>query len=275
MKLISWNIDSLNAALTSDSNRAQLSRQVLETIKYENADIIAIQETKLPAKGPSKKHLEILEEQFSDYTSVWVSSQEPARKSYAGTMFLYKNELEPEVTRPFIDSPCTMDSEGRIISLEFDNFYVTNVYTPNAGSSLGRLDDRQLWDEKYADYLSKLDEEKPVIACGDFNVAHEEIDLAHPESNRRSAGFTDEERQGFTNLLDRGFTDTFRHIHGDVEGVYTWWAQRVKTSKINNSGWRIDYFLVSDRIKDKVTRSEMIDSGTRQDHTPIILEIDL
>ncbi|WP_103981088.1 exodeoxyribonuclease III [Helcococcus massiliensis] len=275
MKLISWNIDSLNAALTSDSNRAQLSRQVLETIKYENADIIAIQETKLPAKGPSKKHLEILEEQFPDYTSVWVSSQEPARKSYAGTMFLYKNELEPEVTRPFIDSPCTMDSEGRIISLEFDNFYVTNVYTPNAGSSLGRLDDRQLWDEKYADYLSKLDEEKPVIACGDFNVAHEEIDLAHPESNRRSAGFTDEERQGFTNLLDRGFTDTFRHIHGDVEGVYTWWAQRVKTSKINNSGWRIDYFLVSDRIKDKVTRSEMIDSGTRQDHTPIILEIDL
>lgn len=275
MKLISWNIDSLNAALTSDSNRAQLSRQVLETIKYENADIIAIQETKLPAKGLSKKHLEILEEQFPDYTSVWVSSQEPARKSYAGTMFLYKNELEPEVTRPFIDSPCTMDSEGRIISLEFDNFYVTNVYTPNAGSSLGRLDDRQLWDEKYADYLSKLDEEKPVIACGDFNVAHKEIDLAHPESNRRSAGFTDEERQGFTNLLDRGFTDTFRHIHGDVEGVYTWWAQRVKTSKINNSGWRIDYFLVSDRIKYKVTRSEMIDSGTRQDHTPIILEIDL
>ena len=275
MKLISWNIDSLNAALTSDSNRAQLSRQVLETIKYENADIIAIQETKLPAKGPSKKHMEILEEKFPEYKYVWVSSQEPARKSYAGTMFLYKKELDPEVTRPIIDSPCTMDSEGRIISLEFDNFYVTNVYTPNAGSSLARLDDRQVWDGKYADYLSKLDENKPVIACGDFNVAHEEIDLAHPENNRRSAGFTDEERQGFTNLLNKGFTDTFRHIHGDVEGVYTWWAQRVKTSKINNSGWRIDYFLVSDRIKDQVTRSEMIDSGSRQDHTPIVLEIDL
>ena len=114
-----------------------------------------------------------------------------------------------------------------------------------------------------------------MIACGDFNVAHKEIDLAHPESNHMSAGFTDEEREGFTNLLARGFTDTFRYVHGDVKDVYSWWAQRVRTSKTNNSGWRIDYFLVSDRIKEQVKRSEMIDSGPRQDHAPILLEVDL
>ncbi|NLY81379.1 MAG: exodeoxyribonuclease, partial [Clostridiales bacterium] len=154
-------------------------------------------------------------------------------------------------------------------------FYLTQVYTPNAGDELNRLEDRQIWDEKFADYLSNLDQEKFVIVSGDLNVAHKEIDLAHPNSNRDSAGFTDEERQGFTNLLEKGFTDTFRHIHGDVKGMYTWWAQRAKTSKINNSGWRIDYWLVSDRIADKVIKSEMIDSGPRQDHTPILIEINL
>ena len=160
------------------------------------------------------------------------------------------------------------------MTLEFEDFYFTHVYTPNAGSELARLEERQEWDVRYADYLSSLDKVKPVIATGDFNVAHREIDLAHPANNRRSAGFTDEEREGFSQLLDHGFTDTFRHVHGDVEGVYTWWAQRAKTSKINNSGWRIDYFLVSDRIADKVLKSEMIDSGDRQDHTPILLEMD-
>ena len=168
-----------------------------------------------------------------------------------------------------------MDAEGRMITLEFDDFYLTQVYTPNAGDGLKRLSDRQIWDEKYADYLERLDKEKPVLATGDYNVAHKEIDLAHPNNNRRSAGFTDEERQGFTNLLNRGFTDTFRLINGDVEGVYSWWAQRAKTSKINNSGWRIDYWLVSDRIKDKVVKSEMIDSGPRQDHTPILIELNM
>jgi exodeoxyribonuclease-3 len=150
-----------------------------------------------------------------------------------------------------------------------------NVYTPNAGDGLKRLKERQEWDQKYGDYLAKLDQKKPVIACGDFNVAHQEIDLANPASNHMSAGFTDEERAGFTNLLNRGFTDTFRHIHGDVKDVYSWWGQRIKTSKMNNSGWRIDYFIVSDRIKDKVTKSEMIDSGERQDHTPIVLEVEI
>jgi len=271
---ISWNIDSLNAALTGTSERAGLSRRVLETIIEYNPEVIGLQETKLPATGPTKKHLGILDEMFPDYEIVWNSSVEPARKGYAGTMFLYKKHLSPEVTYPEIGAPDTMDLEGRIITLEFDQFYLTQVYTPNAGDGLTRLEDRQIWDRKYADYLVELDKHKPVIATGDFNVAHKEIDLAHPDNNRRSPGFTDEEREGFTNLLEKGFTDTFRYLHGDVTGVYTWWAQRARTSKINNSGWRIDYFLVSDRIADKVVRSEMIDSGPRQDHTPILLEID-
>ncbi|SHK49319.1 exodeoxyribonuclease-3 [Hathewaya proteolytica DSM 3090] len=273
MKFISWNIDSLNAALTSDSNRAVLTRKVFDVILEKDPDVIAIQETKLPTKGPSKKHMEQLGEYFKGYSYVWRSSQEPARKSYAGTMFLFKDKYCPEVFYPDIQAPDTMDLEGRIITLDFGEFYLTQVYTPNAGDNLKRLKERQVWDEKYAEYLQSLDKEKAVIATGDYNVAHKEIDLAHPQNNRMSAGFTDEEREGFTNLLNKGFTDTFRYIHGDVTDVYSWWGQRIKTSKINNSGWRIDYFLVSDRIADKVVKSEMIDSGERQDHTPILLEI--
>lgn len=275
MKLISWNIDSLNAALTSDSARALLSREVLRTVAEHDADVVAIQETKLPAKGPSKKHLEVLEEYFPGYQLAWVSSDEPARKGYAGTMFLYKPEHTPQVTYPKIEGPTTMDFEGRMITLEFEDFYVTQVYTPNASEGLRRLADRQVWDALYANYLATLDASKPVLATGDFNVAHTEIDLANPKSNTRSPGFTIEEREGFSNLLAKGFTDTFRHLHGDVTGAYTWWAQRSRTSKINNTGWRIDYWLVSDRLADKVSKSEMIDSGTRQDHTPILLEIEL
>ncbi|WP_460057779.1 exodeoxyribonuclease III [Pseudolactococcus yaeyamensis] len=275
MKFISWNIDSLNAALTSDSPRAQLSQAVLTTLASLDADVIALQETKLSGKGPTKKHLEILAERFPDYVIAWRSSVEPARKGYAGTMFLYKQNLSVTIETPEIGAPSTMDSEGRIITLDFDNFYLTQVYTPNAGDGLKRLAERQIWDEKYRDYLIELDAKKPVIATGDYNVAHFEIDLAHPNNNRNSPGFTDEERQGFTNLLAAGFTDTFRHVHGQVPNVYSWWAQRSKTSKINNAGWRIDYWLTSTSIADKVTKSEMIDSGARQDHTPILLEIDL
>lgn len=275
MTFISWNIDSLNAALTGNSARASLSRRVLDTIKEYNPLIIALQETKLPVKGPTKKHFEILKERFPEYSMVWNSSVEPARKGYAGTMFLYRNHLKPAVTIPAIGAPGTLDAEGRIITLEFEDFYLIQVYTPNAGEKLNRLAERQLWDIKFAEYLAKLDSKKYVVATGDFNVAHREIDLAHPNNNRNSAGFTDQERQGFSNLLAKGFTDTFRHLHGDIENVYSWWAQRAKTSKINNSGWRIDYWLVSDRIAGRVVRSEMIDSGPRQDHTPILLQIDL
>ncbi|HFU6847927.1 TPA: exodeoxyribonuclease III [Streptococcus agalactiae] len=275
MKLISWNIDSLNAALTSESTRALMSRQVIDTLVAEDADIIAIQETKLSAKGPTKKHLEVLETYFPEYDLVWRSSVEPARKGYAGTMFLYRKGLNPIVSFPEIDAPTTMDNEGRIITLELENCYITQVYTPNAGDGLKRLADRQIWDIKYAEYLATLDSQKPVLATGDYNVAHKEIDLANPSSNRRSAGFTAEERQGFTYLLAKGFTDTFRYLHGDVPNVYSWWAQRSRTSKINNTGWRIDYWLTSNRVADKITKSEMIHSGDRQDHTPIILEIEL
>lgn len=275
MKIISWNIDSLNAALTSDSARALLSRDVLYTIQAHQADIIAIQETKLSAKGPTKAHIANLEEIFANYSVFWRSSVEPARKGYAGTMFLVREGLDVTPTAPQIEAPTTMDFEGRILTLELENLYVTQVYTPNVGDALVRLADRQQWDILYSNYLSELDKTKPVVAVGDFNVAHKEIDLAHPDRNHFSAGFTDEERAGFSNLLDAGFIDSFRHLHGDVEGVYTWWAQRVKTSKINNSGWRIDYALVSERLGDKVIKSEMIDSGTRQDHTPILIELDI
>lgn len=275
MKLISWNIDSLNAALTGESPRALLSRAVLDTLVTKDPDILAIQETKLSATGPTKKHMEILLSYFPNHLHVWRSSVEPARKGYAGTLFLYRNTLNPVVTFPEIGAPDPMDAEGRIITLEFDDFYVTQVYTPNAGDQLRRLPERQEWDIKYAEYLVSLDRNKPVLATGDYNVAHHEIDLANPASNRRSAGFTDEERAGFTALLAKGFTDTFRYLHGDIPNVYTWWAQRSKTSKINNTGWRIDYWLTSNRIADKVIKSEMIHSGERQDHTPILLEIDL
>jgi exodeoxyribonuclease-3 len=275
LTFISWNIDSLNAALTGNSARALLSRNVLATIIEHKPLIIALQETKLASKGPTAKHFRILTDKFPEYDIVWNCSVEPARKGYAGTMFLYKNHLTPVVTTPTIGAPGTLDAEGRIMTLEFENFYLTQVYTPNAGENLNRLDERMVWDVKFADYLTELDRKKYVVATGDFNVAHREIDLAHPNNNRNTAGFTDQERQGFTNLLAQGFTDTFRYVHGDRESVYTWWTQRAKTSKINNSGWRIDYWLVSDRIADRVEKSEMIDSGPRQDHAPILLKIGL
>jgi len=273
MKLISWNIDSINAALTSDSSRAQLSRKVLDTIKAEDADIIAIQETKLPANGMNAKQKEVLSQYFPDYKVEFVSSVPPAKKGYAGTMILYKNTLSAEISAPKIEAPDTMDSEGRLLTLDLGDFYLVNVYTPNAGDGLKRLADRQKWDICYANYLSNLDKEKPVIACGDFNVAHKEIDLANPDSNHLSAGFTDEERAGFSNLLQKGFVDTFRYLNGDVEKVYSWWSQRITTAKMNNAGWRIDYFLVSERIKDKVQKSTMLDTGDRADHAPLLLEI--
>lgn len=273
---ISWNIDSLNAALTGTSNRAALSMAVIEKISIGNPDILAIQETKLRETGPTKAHLEGLEHFFPDYSIAFRSSVEPARKGYAGTMFLYKKTLPaPIITYPKIGAPDTMDSEGRIITLEFPNFYVTTVYTPNSQEGLVRLDLRGKWDDKYREYLNSLDVQKPVIVCGDFNTAYREIDLANPKGNHQSPGFTDKEREKFGQLLATGFTDTFRYIHGDVEGLYSWFAQRVKSSKINNSGWRIDYYLVSNRIANKIKKSEMIDSGARLDHTPIILEIEL
>ena len=283
-KFISWNIDSLNAALTGTSDRAALSMAVVEQLAASEADVIAIQETKLNGDlKKTNKVLEILGSHFPDYEIVHRISTPPARKGYSGTMFLYKKSLpEPVITMPEIGAPEPMDSEGRIITLEFPDFFVTTVYTPNAGDALNRLDLRGQWDDRYRAYLQLLDSQKPVFACGDFNAAYTEIDLANPKGNRNSAGFTDQEREKFGLLLAAGFTDSFRKIHGNVESyyapgrsIYTWFAQRSRTAKINNSGWRIDYWLVSDRLADKITRAEPLDSGARQDHVPSDLEINI
>lgn len=283
-KFISWNIDSLNAALTGTSARAELSQAVVNTIAAENPEVLAIQETKLNDDAKKTgKILAILQEKFPEYAVVHRISTPPARKGYAGTMFLYKKALpEPVVTFPEIDAPVTMDQEGRVITLEFPEFFVTTVYTPNAGEGLNRLELRGEWDDRYRSYLRQLDSEKPVFACGDFNAAHTEIDLANPSGNRNSAGFTDQEREKFGKLLEAGFTDTFRALHPEATGFfaegkssYTWFAQRSRTAKINNSGWRIDYWLVSNRVADHVKLSEPLDSGTRQDHVPIKLEFSL
>ena len=273
MKIISWNIDSLNAALTGSSDRAVLTRKVVEDIAEENAQIIAIQETKLPTAGMNAKQEKALKDYFADYEIAYISSEPPARKGYAGTMILYKKDIGLGVEKPHIGAPDTMDMEGRIITLETKDFYLVCVYTPNAGDGLKRLGERQEWDIKFKEYLLTLDAKKPVIACGDFNVAHEEIDLAYPDNNHSSAGFTDEERSGFSEILKAGFVDSFRFINGDIRDKYSWWSQRIKTSKSNNSGWRIDYFIVSERIKDKIKRSDMMDSGARADHAPIFIEM--
>lgn len=293
MKFISWNIDSLNAALTGTSDRSELTRDVIKTITDEKPDFIAIQETKLPEGGMNAKQEAAFEEAFPGYAYTCVSSAPPARKGYAGTMMLYRKNLGTiaavsggsdgrislgdglAAELPVIGAPDTMDNEGRLITLETEKFYFNTVYTPNAGDGLKRLSDRQVWDKQYTKYLQELDRKKPVIACGDFNCAHEEIDLKNPDTNHMSAGFTDEERAGFSNLLSAGFSDTFRELHPGQGGLYSWWAQRIRQAKANNAGWRIDYFLVSSRLMEKVTRSEMLSSGPRADHCPIVLELDI
>lgn len=283
-QFISWNIDSLNAALTGKSPRSDLSRAVLQKIVQLHPTVLAIQETKLSAdQNKVKKLLQLLTDYFPDYAVEYRISEPPARKGYAGTMMLYLKSLpQPQVTFPHIGAPEPTDDEGRMITLEFPEFFVTTVYTPNAGQDLNRLALRQEWDDCYRQYLTQLDQQKPVLACGDFNVAHEEIDLAHPQNNHHSSGFTDEERQKFSQLLAAGFTDSFRYLYPQAQGfyqeqrsVYTWFPQRVRTSKQNNSGWRIDYWLVSNRLADKIEISEPLATGERQDHLPILLKFSM
>ncbi|RHW51109.1 exodeoxyribonuclease [Bombilactobacillus bombi] len=283
-QFISWNIDSLNAALTGKSPRSDLTRAVLQKIVQLHPTVLAIQETKLSAdQNKVKKLLQLLTDYFPDYAVEYRISEPPARKGYAGTMMLYLKSLpQPQVTFPHIGAPEPTDDEGRMITLEFPEFFVTTVYTPNAGQDLNRLALRQEWDDCYRQYLTQLDQQKPVLACGDFNVAHEEIDLAHPQNNHHSSGFTDEERQKFSQLLAAGFTDSFRYLYPQAQGfyqeqrsVYTWFPQRVRTSKQNNSGWRIDYWLVSNRLADKIEISEPLATGERQDHLPILLKFSM
>lgn len=269
MKLISWNIDSLNAALEHKSARGELTWQTLNAIAQLQPDVFAIQETKAKATGLTKKQRITLEELFPGYYQYVNSST--GRSGYAGTLMLARVEPE-QVTFPTIGAPGEMDLEGRIITLEYPDLYISTVYTPNSGSELKRLADRQAWDDAYRAYLLRLDSKKPVIASGDYNVAYQEIDLKNPKSNHHSAGFTDEERDKFGKLLSAGFIDTFRTLYPDQTGVYTWWAQISKTAKINNSGWRIDYYLASQRLQANLQDFQVLDTGVRRDHAPICVE---
>ena len=202
------------------------------------------------------------------YIQFWNSAE---KKGYSGTVtFTLK---EPLSVQNDIDAP-GHDREGRTITLEYDNFYIINVYTPNAQEGLARIDYRMEWEDAFRTYVKKLDVKKPVIICGDLNVAHQEIDLKNPKSNRGNAGFSDEERAKFTELLEAGFTDTFRHLYPDLEGAYTWWTYRFN-ARANNAGWRIDYFLVSDRIKNKVNDVILRNDVYGSDHCPVVMYIEL
>ena len=193
------------------------------------------------------------------------------KKGYSGTAVFTK--MPPLSVKNGMDIP-EHDNEGRVITCEFEKFYLVTVYTPNAQSELARLDYSMTWDDAFREFLLELDAKKPVIVCGDMNVAHKEIDLKNPGPNRGSAGFTDEEREKFTKLLDAGFTDTFRHLHPDLIGAYSWWSYRFKARQ-NNAGWRIDYFLVSDRIKDKIVTASILPEVMGSDHCPVMLEMEL
>ena len=193
------------------------------------------------------------------------------KKGYSGTAVFTK--MQPLAVTYGLGIP-EHDNEGRVITCEYEQFYLVTVYTPNAQSELARLDYRMTWDDAFREFLLELDAKKPVIVCGDMNVAHKEIDLKNPGPNRGSAGFTDEEREKFTKLLDAGFTDTFRHLHPDLTGAYSWWSYRFKARQ-NNAGWRIDYFLVSDRVKDKIVTASILPEVMGSDHCPVMLEIEL
>lgn len=202
------------------------------------------------------------------YSQYWNSA---VKKGYSGTAIFTR--MQPLSVRNGMDLP-EHDTEGRVITCEFEDFYLVTVYTPNAQNELARLDYRMSWDDAFREFLLELDAKKPVIVCGDMNVAHKEIDLKNPGPNRGSAGFTDEEREKFTRLLESGFTDSFRYLHPDLIGAYSWWSYRFKARQ-NNAGWRIDYFLVSDRIKDKIVTASILPEVMGSDHCPVMLEIEL
>ena len=251
MKLISWNVNGL---------RACVQKGFLDAFHSLDADCFCLQETKLQ---PGQIELDL-----PGYSQFWHSAE---KKGYSGTALFTKTA--PLSVTYGVGVP-ELDTEGRLITAEYEDFYLITCYTPNAQRELARLDHRLKWDEAFRNHLVELDRKKPVIACGDLNVAHNEIDLKNPKSNRASAGFSDEERESFTKLLDAGFTDTFRHLHPDVTGAYTWWSYMFKARQ-NNAGWRIDYFLVSDRIKDSITATPIYNEILGSDHCPVGLEIAL
>ena len=262
-KFISWNVNGLRACMKPD---AEKNKPGFEAVFRElNADFFCLNETKLQAGQ--------LDLQFEGYESYWNYAD---RKGYSGTAIFTRQHPLAVTYGMGIDEH---DHEGRVITLEMPAFYIVSVYTPNAqNANEGELKPRRLpyrmkWEDDFRAYLMELDKKKPVIVCGDLNVAHEEIDLKNPKTNRNNAGFTDEERQKMTDLLNSGFTDTFRLLHPD-EVTYSWWSYRFR-SREKNAGWRIDYFLVSDRIKDKITDARIDDAVLGSDHCPVVLEIDL
>lgn len=251
MKLITWNVNGL---------RACLGKGFLDFCREQDPDMICIQETKMQ-EGQTEVVLE-------GYEQFWNSAE---KKGYSGTAIFTKQK--PSGVNYDIDAD-GHDKEGRVITLEYENFYLVTEYTPNSQEKLARLDYRMEWEDAFRAYVLKLDEMKPVIICGDLNVAHKEIDLKNPASNRKNAGFSDEERAKMTELLEAGFTDAYRYLYPDVTGIYTWWSYRFN-ARANNAGWRIDYFLVSDRIKDKINNVVIYDQVMGSDHCPVLLDIEL
>ncbi len=253
LRFVSWNVNGLRAVVKKDPSFEDVFGAL-------DADVFALQETKLQ-EGQ-------LELDLPGYVQTWSYAE---RKGYSGTA-VFSREEPLQVVRQ-IGCPCA-DDEGRVCALEFDRYWFVNVYTPNAKSELARLDERLEWDGAYREFLCGLAEHKPVVTCGDFNVAHGEIDLKNPKSNRGNAGFSDEERASFTELLGAGFTDTFRAQHPDLAGAYSWWSYRFNARK-NNAGWRIDYFLVSDDVADRVVDASIHNEVFGSDHCPVELRIRL
>ena len=253
LRLISWNVNGLRAVMKKEPS-------FVEIFNTLDADVFAIQETKMQ-EGQLKLDL-------PGYVQTWNHAE---RKGYSGTA-VFSREEPLQVVRQ-IGCPCA-DDEGRVCALEFPTYWFVNVYTPNAKDGLARIDERMVWDEHYRKFLSELAQEKPVVTCGDFNVAHEEIDLKNPGPNRGNAGFSDEERAGFSALLDAGFTDTFRARFPELEGAYSWWSYRMR-ARARNAGWRIDYFLVSNDIADQVTGAAILSEIFGSDHCPVELTIEL
>ena len=262
MRLVSWNVNGL---------RAVVKKGFDEIFDQFDADIFALQETKLQ-EGQ-------IELEFPGYTSYWSYAE---KKGYSGTCVYSKREPLQVLHGLGVDH---LDTEGRICALEFPKFWFVDVYTPNAQNELARIDHRMEWDDAFRDFCKGLEEgatpagpdtakPKPVIMCGDFNVAHEEIDLKNPGPNRGNAGFSDEERGKFSLLVEAGFVDTFRHLNPTTEGAYSWWSYR-GNARANNTGWRIDYFLVSKKLAKKVQMASIYSEVMGSDHCPVALEIDL
>ncbi|MDX9917367.1 MAG: exodeoxyribonuclease III [Gudongella sp.] len=249
MRMISWNVNGI---------RANLKKGFMDYFNQLDADIFCLQETKM--------QIGQVEIELEGYYQYW---NEAEKKGYSGTAIFTKVKPISDTYGMGIEEH---DKEGRIITLEYDNFYLVNVYTPNSKSELERLDYRMVWEDDFRKYLKDLETKKPVIVCGDLNVAHKEIDLKNPSTNRRSAGFTDEERNKMTELLDCGFIDTFRHFYPEMEDAYTWWSY-ITRARDRNVGWRIDYFLVSQGLKNKLEDARIHSEIMGSDHCPVELEL--